>query len=188
MKTRSRLMATALVAASLGGLSVAAPASAAENNIDLGRFSIQDRGRSVDWTFNYRCERGYVYRVSIDLTQRYNKRWDAEGDARSDRLWCNGKWQRLSLNIRADEGRFTNGRARAEVDITSVRGRDWDRKDDGDNYKNGDSKDEGDNYKNGDSKDDGDSYKNGDRNRGIHVTQWVQLRGGWDNNRTPYGY
>ena len=163
MKTRSRLMATALVAASIGGLSIAAPASASDNrNIDLGRFSIEDRGRTVDWTFNVRCERGDAYRVSIDLTQRNNRRWDARGNARSDRFRCDGGRQRVSLEIDADQGRFTNGRARAEVEITSVRGRDWDR--------------------------DRNSDRGRDRNRDIRVTQWVQLRGGWDNNRTPDGY
>jgi hypothetical protein len=161
MKTRSRLMATALVAASVMGVSVAAPATASDR-IDLGRFSIQDRGRSVDWTFNFRCERGDAYRVNIDLTQRNNRRWDARGDARSDRFRCDGGRQRVSLNIRADDGRFTNGRARAEVEITAVRGRDWDR--------------------------DRNSDRNRDRGRDIRVTQWVDLRGGWDNNRTPDGY
>ena len=161
MKTRSRLMATALVAASVMGASAAAPA-AAEDRIDLGRFSIQDRGRSVDWTFTFRCERGDAYRVSIDLTQRNNRRWDARGDARSDRFRCDGGRQRVSLNIRADDGRFTNGRARADVEISAVRGRDWDR--------------------------DRNSDRGRDRNRDIRVTQWVELRGGWDNNRTPDGY
>jgi hypothetical protein len=161
MKTRSRLMATALVAASVMGVSVAAPASASEN-IDLGRFSVQDRGRSVDWTFNLRCERGDAYRVSIDLTQRNNRRWDARGDARSDRFRCDDRRQRVSLTIRADEGRFTNGRARAEVEITAVRGRDWDR--------------------------DRNSDRGRDRGRDIRVTQWVELRGGRDNDRAPDGY
>jgi hypothetical protein len=163
MKTRSRLMATALVAASVMGVSVAAPASASEN-IDLGRFSVQDRGRSVDWTFNLRCERGDAYRVSIDLTQRNNRRWDARGDARSDRFRCDDRRQRVSLTIRADEGRFTNGRARAEVEITAVRGRDWDR----DRDRNSD--------------------RGRDRGRDIRVTQWVELRGGRDNDRAPDGY
>lgn len=160
MKTRSRLMATALVAVSVLGIS-AAPASASEN-IDLGRFSIQDKGRSVDWTVSFRCERGDAYRVSIDLTQRNHRRWDAKGDARSDRVRCDGDRQRLSLNIRADEGRFTNGRARADVEITAVRGRDWDR--------------------------DRNSDRGRDHGRDIHVTQWVELRGGGDNHRTPDGY
>jgi hypothetical protein len=154
-------MATALVAASVMGVSVAAPASASEN-IDLGRFSVQDRGRSVDWTFNLRCERGDAYRVSIDLTQRNNRRWDARGDARSDRFRCDDRRQRVSLTIRADEGRFTNGRARAEVEITAVRGRDWDR--------------------------DRNSDRGRDRGRDIRVTQWVELRGGRDNDRAPDGY
>jgi hypothetical protein len=156
-------MATALVAASVMGVSVAAPASASEN-IDLGRFSVQDRGRSVDWTFNLRCERGDAYRVSIDLTQRNNRRWDARGDARSDRFRCDDRRQRVSLTIRADEGRFTNGRARAEVEITAVRGRDWDR----DRDRNSD--------------------RGRDRGRDIRVTQWVELRGGRDNDRAPDGY
>ncbi|MCU1405062.1 MAG: hypothetical protein JWQ43_1365 [Glaciihabitans sp.] len=164
MKTRSRFMATALVAASLVGLSVAAPAAATETNIDLGRFSIQDRGRSVDWTITFTCNRGDVYRANIDLTQRNNRRWDATGDARSDRVRCDGNRQSLTLNIPADQGRFTNGRARADVVVWSVRGRDRDR--DWDHNRDG----------------------NWDHSRDFSVTQVVKLRGGWDNNHTPDGY
>jgi hypothetical protein len=138
-----------------------APAIASDN-IDLGRFSVQDRGRSVDWTFSFRCERGDAYRVSIDLSQRNNRRWDASGDARSDRFRCDGGRQRVSLNIPADQGRFTNGRALAEVEITAVRGRDWDRN--------------------------RNSDRGRDHGRDIDVRQWVELRGGRDNHRTPDGY
>jgi hypothetical protein len=119
MNIKSRVVTTAVFAASISLMSVAVPANAAVlTALDVGQGTLLDRGMSVDVPVTLVCDPGSVFaQVSVQVNQRVSQGRITRGFGTTD-VTCTGQSQIVTVNAPVSAPvniLFKNGTAVAEV-------------------------------------------------------------------------